>query len=297
MIKHYIKKLVPEKYKKLMRKNEAKKLKEYTESLQKLSEEEFRLIIIDKLGIRAGDTVFIHSANTGLNLDFSSFNILNILLDIVGPDGTVLFPAYPKKNSYDFLCSNEIFDLKKSATYTGLLNEMARRHKSSFRSLHPTKSVVAIGANAKGLISGHNKSPYPYDIDSPYYKITKVGAKIIGLGVESNYLSCVHCADDLMKEKFPVKVYHDKLFDANCIDENGNSVIVKTYAHNIMKMEFDLPKFFKKYTDNSVCEDLNIKGMKFFRADADKVVNRLLELAEDNITIYKKIHYKPRYWL
>lgn len=223
-----------------------------------------------------------------MNLDFPSYKIINILLNIVGESGTILFPTYPKLNSYLTLKRGEIFDIRKSLSYTGILSEYARRHSHALRSLHPTKSVVAIGPLAKELTDGHENSPYPYDIDSPYFKLTKYNAKIIGIGVKTTYLSAVHTVDDTMRDIFPLNPYHKQLFEAQCINYNNDKVIVKTYAHNMKYMNFDLPDFFKKNVPKEICEDINIDGMNFFRADAKPMYDYMVNLLkEKKITIYK----------
>jgi aminoglycoside 3-N-acetyltransferase len=292
IIKYLFKKIIPGYIKKKFNKNKRIGKRNYILSLNKLTSGIMFDIISNDLGIEKGDVVFIHSSIDGLNLDFTVYELLNILLDIITDEGTLLFPAYPMENSYKFLKSKKIFNIKSTPAYTGLLNEFARRHKRARRSLHPTKSVVAIGKKAREITDEHYLSPYPYDVNSPYYKIINLNAKIIGLGVSTQYMSCVHCVDDYFKDNFPVNPYHKKLFSANCIDYDGKVQIVKTYAHNMMKMDFDIPSFIKKYIPSVICNDLNIDGMQFFRADAKRLIEKMINLAEDKIIIYKKIFHK-----
>ncbi len=295
MIKSLIKNLVPTSIKQKRRSEKLNRQKDLIQSLPKISESDFVKILKDDLGIVSGDTLFIHSSTSYLNLDFQAYLIINILMDLVGENGTIVFPAYPKLSSYDFLRSGEVFNIKKTPTFTGLLNEYARRHKMAVRSLHPTKSCVAIGKNAVEITNQHEKSPYPYDTNSPYYKITEFNAKIIGIGVKSTYLSCVHCVDDIMKERYPVNPYHKKMFSAKCLDYSGTEVFVNTYAHDISKMDFDIPGYMKKNIKPDVCRDLQIDGYDFFTANAKSLIEEMLPLAEEGITIYKRWHYKLKY--
>jgi aminoglycoside 3-N-acetyltransferase len=261
--------------------------------LHSFDEKEFRDLLINVLGIKSSDTVFIHSSLDKINLNFSPFVVLKMLIDIVGPDGTIVFPTYPMGYSYDFLKQGKVFNQKSTPSATGILSEIARRHKDAYRSLHPTKSVVAIGKNAEEITSTHHLSPYPYDTNSPYQKIYQYNAKIIGLGIKSTYLSCVHTVDDSYKEDFVVEVYHKQLFESVCVNSSGNKVIVKTKAHDMDKMVFNLPHFFGKYVDKSICSDLKIMGYNFFSADAYQLFKRMIDLYEsENITIYPKRLYK-----
>jgi aminoglycoside 3-N-acetyltransferase len=262
--------------------------------LRELTETQLLQILVDKLGICKGDTVFVHSSIDQLNLGFPFYRVLALLEDLVGAGGTLLFPTYPRLSSYEFLSRGEVFDVKKSASYTGILSEVARRRANAFRSLHPTKSVCALGAAALELTRDHHKSPYPYDACSPYYRITEFDGKIVGLGVSTANLSFVHCVDDALKEDFPVQPYHPQLFAATCIDDDGNKVIVETYAHDLKKMNHNIPRFMKTHVSSEACVDLNLGGMKFFRADARKLFDEMCGLAVTEKTIYPRSAYSSK---
>ncbi len=284
-----LKKLVPEFIKDKVKQKQREKQQDYIKSLPEIDEPEFESILRDNLLLKDGDVVFIHGSVDQLNLNFPFFRVLFLLRKVIGENGTMLFPTYPPVNSYEFLKSGNTFDIKKTPSYTGILSEFARKQRNSKRSLHPTKSVCAIGPLAEELTSEHSKSPYPYDSNSPYQKIFKYNAIIVGLGVKTTYLSCVHTVDDFLRETFPVRPYHDQLFRVKCIDYNKNVNYVETYTHDMSKMNFDLPKFFKTYIPDAICEDIDYKGMNFFRADGKKMFDYMVNLAkEKNISIYSK---------
>ena len=173
------------------------------------------------------------------------------------------------------------------------MTEFARRQRGAVRSLHPTKSVCAIGPAAKEITATHHLSPYPYDTCSPYYKLIERGGKIIGLGATTNYISFGYCVDDALKEKFPVRVYHDRIFDAPCVNYEGERVIVKTYAHDMSRvLHPHMPAFIKTYVSEQACRDLKIGGMKFFRASAPKLFAEMMELAKRDIIAYPRSVYR-----
>jgi aminoglycoside 3-N-acetyltransferase len=236
--------------------------------------------------------VFVHSSVDRLNLGFPFYGVLSILREIVGPEGTLLFPTYPRLSSYEFLKSGEVFDVRKSASYTGILTEVARRQKGAVRSFFPTKSVCAIGAQAARLTATHQDSPYPYDSSSPYFKIMEFKGKIIGFGVGTWNLSFVHCVDDFLKEAFPVMPYHKHLFRARCINYAGEEAIVPTYAHDMRKMNHDVPRFMKNHIPSTVCGDIVVDGMNFFRADSAPLFEAMIDFARKGITIYPAESYR-----
>ncbi len=292
MIKEFIKSFLPDKYIETKLKERLETERKNTLTKEKIEKEEVINLLIEDLHIKTGDTVFVHSSVNNLNLNFSSLQLLSVLKDIIGPEGNILMPTYPKLTSYRFLKSKQVFNVRKTPTYTGFLNEMLRRSKGAVRSLHPTKSVTALGKDAHWLTSDHEKNIYPYSKFSPYYKAIQLDAKIIGLGVKTTYLSCVHCVDDYFAEDFEYKVYYPKQFQSKCIDYNGNEVNVNTLAHNMSKMDFDLPMYFKNFVDDSICMDFEFKEQPFFIAQSKLLFERMVELAEDGKSIYSKAYRK-----
>ena len=260
-------------------------------SLSPLSEEDFGNVLVDDLGLTAGDLVYVHSGVDGLNLAFPFYRILFLIQEIIGTSGTVLFPTYPNQriSSYEYLQQGNVFDVRRTPSYTGILTEFARRQRNAVRSLHPTKSVCAIGPAAREITATHHLSPYPYDRCSPYYKLIEGGGKIVGLGATTNYISFGYCVDDALKETFPVRVYHDQIFDAPCVNYEGERVIVRTYAHDMSTVVHpDMPRFMKTYVSEEACRDLNIRGMKFFRASAPALFAEMMELAKRDIIAYPR---------
>ena len=259
--------------------------------LPRLTESDFTEILTNDLRLASGDVVFVHSSLDQLNLDFPFYRVLTLLRNVIGPEGTMLFPAYPNHriSSYEYLLQGRVFDVRRTPSYAGLLTEFARKQPAAVRSLHPTKSVSAIGPLARELTSTHQLSRYPYDACSPFFKLTEHQSKIVGLGVWTSRLSFVYCVDDAMKEEFPARVYHDQVFSVPCIDYDGQTQIVETYAHNMQVIDaHEGPNFFRGHIAGDVCADLTIKGMKFFRVDASRFFDDLLALAKQGITVYPR---------
>ena len=289
-----LKKVLPESAVEFLRRAKLRRGKEKISSLPALTEDDFKDILVSHLGLTTGDTVFIHSSVDQLNLAFPYGRMLSLVREVVGDGGTMLFPTYPKLSSYEFLRRGETFDVRRTPSFMGILTEFARRQRDAVRSLHPTKSVCAIGRLACELTSTHHLSPYPFDSGSPYRRIIEHGGKIVGFGVSTARMSFVHCADDALKDDFPVRPYHAELFAAPCINLAGETVTVETFAHDLAKMNPDIPRFVRARLPDAACRDLNIHGMKFFRADARKVFDEMVRLARDGITIYPRAAYSKK---
>lgn len=252
-----------------------------------LSETEFRAILTQRIGITDGSVVFIHSSFDTLNLTFSVHRLLEILLETVGINGTLLFPAWHFTiRAEEYLKKGLVFDVKRSPSVLGLLSEIARRHPSALRSIHPINSIVAIGKHAEEMINDHGKSIYPCDETSPYYKIIKYNGIIAGLGVDTNFLSFVHCPEDVLKQQFPVKTRLDTKFEAKVKMQDGSIKIIKTLtAHPQIKYR-DINTFLKKYINQSICKNFSEKGNRFFYANSRELFDSIVELSKENKTIY-----------
>jgi len=244
-------------------------------------------MLTNKMHLKHGDVVFIHSSMDYLNIDFSANKLLNMLIEIVGSEGTLIFPAWHfNYRAEDYLNKDLIFDLQRSPSAMGLLSELARRYKMAYRSVHPTTSIVAIGKYAKELTEEHQNSIYPCGEKSPYYKMMKYNAKIIGLGVTSHFVSFLHCPEDVLNEKFPVRTRTDKVFQGKVRLPDGLIVEVNTLAASSNIGDRDIPGFFKKYVPADILNVFKYKGNNFYIADSKKLFDKVVELAKSGITIY-----------
>jgi aminoglycoside 3-N-acetyltransferase len=252
-----------------------------------LSEVEFRRILTAELKITKGSIVFIHSSVDNLNIAFDSFRLLEILLETVGEEGTLVFPCWHfTYRAEEYLRSDKVFDVRRSPSALGMLSEMARRYPDAKRSLHPINSIVAIGKHADTITGSHHTDIYPCGEKSPYYITMQLGCIIAGIGVNANFMSFVHCPEDVIKQQFPVKTRLDEVFSAKVKKEDGSFEIVKTLAAHPQIKNNDILGFLNKYIPKSICRNITIKGNRFFIAYPKDLFDTIVELAKENKTIY-----------
>jgi len=253
-----------------------------------ISKEEFRLLLTNKLGVKKGSVVFIHSSVDKMFLGFSYLDILPMLREIVGSEGTLIFPcSHIKIRAEEYLENPEaVFDVKHSVTVRGILPEIARQEDDAFRSLHPTNSVVAIGKLARELTIHHHETIYPCGEKSPFFEITRYNGLILGLGISVDRLSFVHSVEDVMKEEFPVRTRLDKKYECKVIDNDNNRLTVLTLAASREIGHRNVKKFIRKYITEDVCRLFRYKGVPFFSADSKKLFDIMASLAREGKTIY-----------
>ena len=154
------------------------------------------------------------------------------------------------------------------------------------RSLHPTSSIVAIGKHAEAIVSEHHLSVYPCGSLSPYYKMLKYDAAIIGLGEKTVSLSFVHCVEHVMKDAYPIKLLSDTPTVLKVIDYIGKVLDVNTLLPLKNAQKRNITGYLKKHISNNICKSLKYKGRNYFVADTNKLYERMFELAKKDITIY-----------
>jgi len=258
-----------------------------------IDEDGFRSILRDDLGIDSGSVVFAHVSVNGLHLGFPFPRILNLLLERVGPRGTLLFPCSQLRGrAAPRLSAGLMFDPAREVTQMGIIPELARRHAGAVRSQHPTNSVVAIGPLAEELTRDHHKDPYPCGSMSPYYRIVEHDGLIVGLGTSTRVLTFVHCVEDLLKAEFPVQVRESRLYEARVRWHDDKDLTVATYAHHRRTRHRDVPGFIRRHISNQVAQDLRCCQAEFFRARARLLFERMEYLARRGVTIYRPWAYR-----
>lgn len=253
-----------------------------------ITEDSYRELLIEKMGIKKGDVVFVHSSTGKLNVDFSAFKAIKILREVVGEEGTVLFPCWHfNYRAADYLNDKEhVFDVKKSPSIMGLISELARRNKDAKRSLHPTNSVVAIGKHADYLVQDHHQDIYPNGKKSPFYRINEFNGKVIGIGEPAHLsLSFVHCIEDVLKDDFPYNTREKRVYQGKTIDYDGNELLVDTLVAHKDIQKRNLVPYLKQFSKNEY-QAIRKGGSDFFVVNSVPFYKKMEELTKNGITIY-----------
>ena len=254
-----------------------------------LDEIQFKNLLETQLGIQKGDTVAIHSSINKLNINFSVYKLLNILLEIVGKEGTLLFPCWHYVGRAEVYLKNpdSVFDIENSPTMLGLLSELARRHPEAYRSCHPIASICAIGKYAEELLSTHHLDIYPCGKESPWYKMLKYNSKIVGIGEKVVSLSFIHCVEETLYARFPVKTLSDNTLGGRVVLKNKEEITVQTLYANGKVRKKGFVSFFKRHISKKSCEMFRYKGMNFFTCNPVLFLEEMTKLASKGITVYK----------
>lgn len=183
---------------------------------------------LKQLGLKKGDMILVHSSLSSFGYVAGGTDaVIDALLEVVGKEGTIVVPTLT--GSAELSPQNPpIFDVHNTVCWTGEIPETFRSRKEAIRSLHPTHSVAAIGAQARFLTKDHEKSITPCGKGSPYCKLAELGGYVLLLGVGLQVCTLFHTVEELAE--LPYHMQKDWVL-AKVIDERGNKREIKIKIH------------------------------------------------------------------
>jgi aminoglycoside 3-N-acetyltransferase len=96
------------------------------------------------------------------------------------------------------------------------------------RSLHPTHSVAAIGAEAAEIVKDHEKDDSPVGANSPLRKLRDVHGQILMLGCGLLPNTSMHGVEELAEPPYGFRGH----LDYQCTDANGITHTLTIRRHN-----------------------------------------------------------------
>lgn len=194
---------------------------------------------LGELGLVAGDAVLVHSSLSGLGwVEGGAGAVIGALLDAVGPGGTALFPALTGSER-DGPAQPPVMDVRTSSCWTGRIPQTALAWPGVVRSLHPTHSVAAIGADADTYAEGHERVATPCGPGSPYVRLMERGGKILLLGgVTQAVNTSLHALEELAAVPYHLQ---PEVTEGIAVDARGRRHIVANRLHQWGR-ERDFPK-------------------------------------------------------
>jgi aminoglycoside 3-N-acetyltransferase len=166
---------------------------------------------LTELGLRDGDTVIVHSSLKAIGwVPGNQVAVVQALLDVLGPAGTLVVPTQTMANSDPKHWERPpvpetwwpairehmpAFDPAVSPSRgIGALAEAVRTWPGAVRSNHPQASFAALGARAAELMATHELDSHLGEA-SPLAALERVGARVLLLGVGFDVCTAFHLAE------------------------------------------------------------------------------------------------------
>ncbi len=202
--------------------------------------------LLRTLAIRRGGVLMVHAAlrDSGLR----DTEVRDALLDVLGPAGTLVVPAFTQENSRtsrahraltrglgereraEYEASMPPFEPLTSPCRAamGVLAECVRTSPGAVRSAHPQTSMAGIGPRATELLDGHD----PYCLlgeRSPLARLYTAEAQVLLLRVGFEVCSAFHLAEYRTNPPRPRRTYecvveekgHWISYEDTALDDSG----------------------------------------------------------------------------
>lgn len=182
---------------------------------------------ISAIGIKSGDTIFLHSSLSSLGYVLGGAQtVIRSLLEVLGDQGTLVMPSFspqvsdPKSWNDRHIDENDLekarievpcFDIRTTPTSMGAIPESFRNWPGTIRSEHPQVSVCANGRLAEYITSPHEME-WGEGKASPFERLYDLDAMVLALGVGFNRITLLHYAESLVpkgrrkQRKIPMEV-------------------------------------------------------------------------------------------
>jgi aminoglycoside N3'-acetyltransferase len=207
---------------------------------------------LEQLGVRSGDLLHVQSAvghlfhgwpektkDHELGLLGYAQGVVNLLFDVVGPQGTIVMNTDGITHSDVRRAwagkvppGEAVFDYAKTPSRRGLIAELFRRRPETVRSVHPWYNMSAAGPRAEELIGESVLStPYAMDAHSSTYKLTMGGGKVVMLGPGMTVNSPQHLVEYLHPDEFPRAVYLNRPVAIPFVDRDREVRTIDVLLH------------------------------------------------------------------
>lgn len=238
------------------------------------SENKFKKIL-DYLGIKKKDKLLVNSNTLNLMIKHKDKalpnKILDILIERITPEGTLLFPTY----SWDF-CNGSRYDSLKTRSTAGTLSNLSLKNKNFVRSKNPIYSFSVFGKDKNKIA---NLSHYScFGLDSPFGYLIKNKGKNLFIDLDyKDALTFVHVAE----ENVGVNYRHHKKFTGKYINEKKIEE-VKSYEMYVRKKEIVSKtlidaKFDDQLLRNNALKKISYNNIIFSIVDIPIAYNLMVE--------------------
>ena len=163
------------------------------------------------LGLAAGDTVLVHSSAGSVGFVVGGVQaVVQALLDVLGPDGTLVVPTHTPDNSDPADWTNPPvpeswwpairsqapgYDRSRTPSrWMGIIPETVRTWPGALRSDHPQVSFAAVGAHA-GEITADHRLDDALGERSPLGAVYRLDGKVLLLGCGHDSNTSLHLAE------------------------------------------------------------------------------------------------------
>lgn len=141
----------------------------------------------NQIGLADGDVLMVHSSYKSLGrVDGGAETVINALREIVGAQGTVLFPTF----NFQSWTETHYYDIRETYSNMGVITELARLRPDAVRTPHPIYSFAALGARKKEFADCIDAEAYGEN--SVFGLFHRLNGMILSIGLHFNSTFSMH---------------------------------------------------------------------------------------------------------
>lgn len=184
-----------------------------------------------QMGIRSTDTVMIHTSMKAIGqVEGGADGVLDAFIEYLC-DGLFLVPTHTWQ---EVTRDNPVFDVRTAVPNIGLIPRAAAFRTDGIRSLHPTHSLWAKGADAEEYVKNEESAASPAATGFCWDKLADRQGKILLIGVKNDKNTFIHSIDE--RANLPDRISKDS-FEVTITDHAGNVMKKPMHYHKCSKTD------------------------------------------------------------
>lgn len=243
---------------------------------------------LKSVGVRRGQIIYLQSSLYSLGKiegiktreEFCKIYYESIF-ELIGKEGTLVVPTYTTQVArfdIDFIW-------EETPSLMGTFSEYIRCHPESLRSMHPLKSVTAIGKNKAFICKDNGTSDYGWD--SPFHRMLIKKSKILTMGLPSIYV--VGIAHHLEAACCLPYVYNKLLKWSPVIyGKRDKKLYFATVRYLDLNIEYDLTLWVKHLRRLGGIKSTKLGGGKIYLSDYEQVFTEGSKKIKENPCYFLK---------
>jgi aminoglycoside 3-N-acetyltransferase len=141
----------------------------------------------EQTGVNKGGTIMVHTSYKALGeVEGGADAVIDVLRELVGPQGTVLFPNF----NFQSWTEMHYFDILETPSRMGAITELARLRPGAKRTPHPIYSFAVLGPRAGEFAAAEDVEAY--GPNSAFAVFHKTNGTIVSIGLDFNNTFSMH---------------------------------------------------------------------------------------------------------
>jgi aminoglycoside N3'-acetyltransferase len=226
--------------------------------------------------------VYVQSSwNQFYNVKLKPLELIDLMLELAGPEGTLVMPTHPLVSNY-----TDVLKIDEVPSSSGLLTELFRRKRGARRSIHVSSAVSALGPDAEALTNEHHLDIYAWGAKTPFGKMIDADALLVLLGTVPMGFTPLHSVECILH---PMDRRFDKVFNSllkyRWERKDGSAGEHEFYLrHGVIN-----PGRIRRYFDQDIYRTKKFSNLSLQALEAKRGIDRALELAKSGVTIYPRL--------